>query len=54
VQQGGVVAAHVDAAVEAIDRLSRAACRGSFERRFDAIRMARDDLDIYQRAMPPG
>ena len=38
-------------AVNVIDRLSRAACRESFERRFDARRMATGYLDVYRRVI---
>jgi glycosyltransferase involved in cell wall biosynthesis len=38
-------------AVNDIDRLSRAACRESFERRFDARRMATEYVDVYRRVM---
>jgi glycosyltransferase involved in cell wall biosynthesis len=36
-------------AVQRIDRLSRAACREAFERRFTADRMARDYLGLYEQ-----
>jgi glycosyltransferase involved in cell wall biosynthesis len=48
----GFVVEGVDEAVAAVRRvgwLDRARCRGAFERRFDAARMARDYLDIYRR-----
>jgi glycosyltransferase involved in cell wall biosynthesis len=38
-------------AVNEIDRLSRAACRESFERRFDARRMETEYLDVYRRVI---
>jgi glycosyltransferase involved in cell wall biosynthesis len=41
-------------AVSDIDRLSRAACRESFERRFDARRMATDYVDVYCRVITTG
>ncbi|HLK11804.1 MAG TPA: glycosyltransferase family 4 protein [Candidatus Binatia bacterium] len=37
------------AAVRAVDRISRAACRAAFEARFGVERMARDYLGIYAR-----
>jgi glycosyltransferase involved in cell wall biosynthesis len=48
----GYVVDDLDAAVDAVsrlDRLDRAACRRAFEARFDAARMARDYVDVYQR-----
>jgi glycosyltransferase involved in cell wall biosynthesis len=36
-------------AVGRVGRLSRNACRAVFEERFDAMRMARDYLDVYRR-----
>jgi glycosyltransferase involved in cell wall biosynthesis len=47
----GFVVDDVDSAVEALGQvrwLSRAECRRTFERRFDAARMARDYLEIYR------
>lgn len=41
-------------AVQRLDRLSRAACREAFERRFTADRMARDYLALYQRVINEG
>ena len=42
----------IDEAVRAVGRLgdlSRHACRRAFEQRFDAVRMARDYVEVYQR-----
>jgi glycosyltransferase involved in cell wall biosynthesis len=47
----GYVVDSIDAAVDAVGRvggLSRAACRRTFEERFDACRMARDYLEVYR------
>jgi glycosyltransferase involved in cell wall biosynthesis len=38
-------------AVGRIDRLARSDCRATFERRFDAARMARDYVALYQQVM---
>jgi glycosyltransferase involved in cell wall biosynthesis len=48
----GFVVDSLDEAIEAtrrLDRLSRAACRAAFERRFNVTRMATDYLRIYER-----
>src|SRR5262245_51159911 len=48
----GFVVDSVEEAVQAVGRvasLSRHACRGVFEERFDAAHMARDYLEIYRR-----
>jgi glycosyltransferase involved in cell wall biosynthesis len=53
----GYIVESVDAAVSAvarIDRLSRTACRNVFEQRFDAARMARDYVDLYQGLVATG
>jgi glycosyltransferase involved in cell wall biosynthesis len=53
----GYIVDSVDGAVRAmgnIDRLSRAACRRQFERRFDARRMALDYLDVYRGVIAGG
>jgi glycosyltransferase involved in cell wall biosynthesis len=50
--RSGFVVDDVDQAVEAVRRvpeLSRAACRAVFEQRYDAARMARDYLRVYER-----
>jgi glycosyltransferase involved in cell wall biosynthesis len=50
----GYIAQSVEEAVEAVgqvDRLSRATCRRVFEERFDAARMANDDLAVYRRLL---
>jgi glycosyltransferase involved in cell wall biosynthesis len=39
------------AAVRRIHEIDRKVCRGTFERRFDAIRMARDYLDVYDQVI---
>jgi glycosyltransferase involved in cell wall biosynthesis len=39
------------AAVHEVGRLSRAACRRHFERRFDAARMAADYVEVYRRVI---
>jgi glycosyltransferase involved in cell wall biosynthesis len=38
-------------AVGALDQLSRPSCRRVFEHRFDAARMARDYIEVYQRIL---
>jgi glycosyltransferase involved in cell wall biosynthesis len=48
----GFVVDGIPEAVEAVGRvagLSRRACRNDFERRFDAVRMARDYMEVYRR-----
>jgi glycosyltransferase involved in cell wall biosynthesis len=48
----GWIVDSIDAAVAALedaDRIDRAACRASFERRFTAERMARDYVKVYKR-----
>jgi glycosyltransferase involved in cell wall biosynthesis len=50
----GYIVESVDEAVRAVgrvQRLRRAACRRSFEERFDARRMARDYVRVYERAI---
>jgi hypothetical protein len=42
------------AAVGRVGELSRHACRGVFEERFDAARMVRDYLDVYRRLVYGG
>jgi glycosyltransferase involved in cell wall biosynthesis len=52
----GFVVASVDAAVDAVGRLSeisRATCRSIFERRFSMERMARDYVKLYHRLEVP-
>jgi glycosyltransferase involved in cell wall biosynthesis len=53
----GLIVESVEAGAEAvhrIDRLSRAACRGVFEQRFVASRMAADYLALYEGLPAPG
>jgi glycosyltransferase involved in cell wall biosynthesis len=50
----GFIVESIEAAVDAVgrlDQLSRAQCRAVFERRFDAARMARDYVEVYERVM---
>ena len=52
----GWIADDLDSAVEAVCRvrqLSRHACRGAFERRFSARRMAADYTDVYRKLLVP-
>jgi glycosyltransferase involved in cell wall biosynthesis len=52
----GIIVESVEQAVEAvgrIHRLSREACRRTFERRFDARRMAADYVEIYRGLASP-
>ena len=47
----GLIVESIEEAAEAVERvasLSRRACRQSFEQRFDAARMARDYVEVYQ------
>jgi glycosyltransferase involved in cell wall biosynthesis len=39
------------AAVARVHQINRRACRTAFEQRFDAVRMARDYLDVYDRVI---
>jgi glycosyltransferase involved in cell wall biosynthesis len=53
----GFVVENVDAAVKAVQdvsRLSRKGCRGVFEQRFTAVRMARDYVALYQQLIHAG
>jgi hypothetical protein len=50
----GFVVHNVDEAVRALDQIgdfSRRTCHDVFERRFDAMRMARDYVDVYRRTI---
>jgi glycosyltransferase involved in cell wall biosynthesis len=42
------------AAVGRVDTLRRSACRETFERRFDAARMARDYVEVYRKVVEAG
>jgi glycosyltransferase involved in cell wall biosynthesis len=51
----GYIVESIEDGVEAVarlDRLNRATCRQVFEQRFDAARMARDYVEIYQGLVP--
>jgi glycosyltransferase involved in cell wall biosynthesis len=53
----GFVVDSIEEAVEAVGRvgrLSRLACREAFERRFDAVRMARDYVEAYRKVVEAG
>lgn len=53
----GFVVDGVDEAVAAVGRigdLGRRTCRAAFERRYDAVRMARDYLDVYRKLAGAG
>ena len=53
----GFVVNSIAEAVEAVSRvgdLSRRACRKTFERRFDAARMARDYVEVYRKVVEAG
>jgi hypothetical protein len=41
-------------AVQDVSRLSRKGCRGVFEQRFTAVRMARDYVALYQQLIHAG
>jgi glycosyltransferase involved in cell wall biosynthesis len=53
----GLIVESLDEAVQAVERIgssSRQDCREEFERRFDAVRMADDYVEVYRRLLHSG